>query len=77
MLIVITPPYTQLHIEPAPSAGFPPTIVVGVPGTHGAGVTGTHGIGVSTPRAALVAAATVGFDSVVHMPNGGMFANGM
>jgi hypothetical protein len=29
-----------------------------------------HGIGVSTPKAAAVAAATSGFDGVMHMPNG-------
>jgi hypothetical protein len=29
-----------------------------------------QGCGVRTPRAAVVAAATVGFDTVVHMPQG-------
>lgn len=38
---------------------------------------GTHGIGVNTPRAALVAAATVGFPIELHMPNGNMFKRGM
>jgi hypothetical protein len=37
---------------------------------------GAHGMGVSTPRAAEVAAATAGFASDVHMPNGTMFWNG-
>jgi hypothetical protein len=36
-------------------------------------VAGTQGIGVKTPSAALVAAATVGFARLVHIPNGGMF----
>jgi hypothetical protein len=53
------------------------TRTVGEPGTHGAGVTGTQGIGVNTPRAAAVAAATVGFASEVHIPNGGMLAIGI
>jgi hypothetical protein len=39
-------------------------------------MTGMHGIGVSTPNAAAVAAATVGFDGPMHMPNGGIFTMG-
>jgi hypothetical protein len=46
-----------------------------MPGVHGV-VTGTQGIGVSTPNAAAVAAATVGFARLVHMPNGAMFTIG-
>jgi hypothetical protein len=49
---------------------------VGVPGTQGAGITGTQGIGVSTPKAAAVALATVGFAREVHIPKGGIFAMG-
>jgi len=45
-------------------------MTVGAPGTQGAGVLGMHGIGVSAPIAADVAAATVGFASDVHIPNG-------
>jgi hypothetical protein len=33
-------------------------------------------MGVKTPRAAAVAAATVGFDRLVHIPNGGMLTSG-
>jgi len=47
------------------------------PGTHGAGVLGIQGMGVSTPRAAAVAAATVGFASDVHTPKGMMLTMGM
>jgi hypothetical protein len=36
-----------------------------------------HGMGVSTPRAAAVAAATVGFAGEMHMPNGMIFTIGM
>jgi hypothetical protein len=46
-----------------------------MPGVQGV-VTGTQGIGVSTPKAAAVAAATVGFARLVHMPNGAMFVIG-
>jgi len=35
-----------------------------------------HGIGVSTPRAAAVAAATIGLAGDMHMPNVGMLAIG-
>jgi len=51
-------------------AGMLPNITVGEPGVHGAGMTGTQGIGVSTPIAAAVAEATVGFARDVHTPNG-------
>lgn len=56
-------------------AGIFPYMTVGTPGVHGV-VTGTHGIGVRTPRAAAVAAATVGLDGVVHIPNGAIFTIG-
>ena len=50
---------------------------VGAPGTHGAGVFGMHGMGVSTPIAAAVAAATIGFAGDIHIAKGMMFTNGM
>lgn len=56
--------------------GFPPASTVGLPGAQGAGMTGMHGMGVSTPRAAAVAAATVGFAMELHMPKGMMFTIG-
>jgi hypothetical protein len=59
------------------SAGIPPINAVGTPGAHGAGKTGTLGIGVSTPSAAAVAAATVGFEGDEHIPNGGTFTIGL
>jgi hypothetical protein len=52
-------------------------ITVGEPGAQGATVTGTQGIGVSTPKAAAVAAATVGFAIEVHIANGGIFTMGL
>ena len=53
------------------------SMTVGDPGAHGAGVFGMQGCGVNTPMAADVAAATWGFASEVHMPNGIMFVMGM
>ncbi len=58
------------------NAGMFPISTVGAPGTQGEAVTGIHGIGVNTPDAAAVADATVGFDGVMHMPNGMMFTIG-
>jgi hypothetical protein len=58
-------------------------VTVGFVVIHGAGITGIHGIGtrVKTPRAAAVAAAvaeaTIGFVTVVHIPNGGTLTSGM
>ncbi len=49
---------------------------VGEPGTQGATVMGMHGMGVSTPRAAAVAAATMGLAMDWHMPKGMMFIMG-
>ena len=74
---VITPAHTQFSFEVSSSVGLFPSITVGAPGTHGDGVFGMHGIGVSTPSAAAVAAATVGFASEVHIPNGMIFTIGM
>jgi hypothetical protein len=59
------------------SAGCPPIRTVGLPGTHGAVVTGIHGIGVSTPSAAAVADATVGFARLEHIPKGMTFTKGL
>ena len=72
----IAPPQLQLHWQVLLSAGTSPTMTVGDPGAHGAAVTGTHGMGVRTPMAAAVAAATVGFDGDMHMPNGAIFTTG-
>lgn len=53
------------------------TSTVGDPGAQGAAVTGTQGIGVNAPKAAAVAAATVGFAIDWHMPNGKMLTIGL
>src|ERR1700733_7161707 len=61
-----------MHIscETLSSEGKFPSNTVGAPAIHGAGVAGMQGIGVSTPRAAAVAAATVGLAGDVHIPKG-------
>src|SRR5437016_6046610 len=76
LTIWITPPQLHISFDWSLSAGMLPIRTVGDPGTHGAVVTGTQGMGVKTPRAAAVAAATVGFDGELHMPNGGIFTMG-
>jgi hypothetical protein len=59
------------------SAGLFAIITVGTPGTQGALVAGIHGIGVKTPRAAAVAAATVGFAIDWHITKGIIFFIGI
>jgi len=73
----MTPPHMHISVEVLSRVGIIASITVGAPGTHGATVMGMHGIGVSTPIAAAVAAATVGFDGEMHMPKGMMFTIGM
>ena len=69
----------QLHISLLEllSAGLFAISTVGLPGIQGADVTGIHGHGVSTPAAAEVAAATVGFERDVHIPKGIIFTIGL
>src|SRR5258706_11789794 len=74
--IVITPPQAHWHMLVAVSAGAPLICTVGEPGDHGEVVTGMQGCGVSTPSAAEVAAATCGFDNVMHIPKGMMLTFG-
>ena len=69
----------QLHnnLELLFNAGLLPTSTVGEPGAQGAVVTGKHGCGVSTPKAAAVAAATIGLAIDWHMPKGNIFIIGL
>ncbi len=71
----MTPPHEHWQVQLFVNAGAPLICTVGEPGFHGV-VTGMHGCGVNTPIAAEVAAATWGFDRVVHMPNGMMLTFG-
>src|SRR6478752_9446051 len=70
------PAHRQLSLHVLSSEGMFPSSTVGAPGTHGAGVAGIQGMGVNTPRAAAVAAATIGFAGLRHMPKGMMFSIG-
>lgn len=74
---VMTPPHMHMSWETLSSVGMLARSTVGAPGTQGAGVAGMHGIGVKTPKAAAVAAATVGFEGDMHIPNGMMLVIGM
>ena len=71
------PPHMQFKVQVLLSVGMFPSITSAVPGTHGVAVTGIHGTGVNTPKAAAVAEATMGFDGVVHMANGGILTIGI
>ena len=59
-----------MSFELSVKAGMFPIKTVGEPGIQGAIVIGIQGIGVNTPKAAAVAAATIGLARDWHMPNG-------
>jgi hypothetical protein len=65
-----------MHLDVLFNAGKLLMSTVGAPTIQGATVTGTQGMGVRTPHAAAVADATVGLESVVQTPNGGILAIG-
>ena len=65
-----------MHVESIVAAAIPSTVTCAAPGAQGAETTGMQGCGVRAPIAALVAAATCGFDRLVHMPNGMMLTIG-
>ena len=69
----MTPAQAHINWHVFVSAGIGPTLTVGTAPTQGPGIRGTQGIGVSTPCAAAVAAMTVGFAMLLHIPKGGMF----
>ena len=73
---VMTPAHMHMSVWVLSSVGMLPSSTVGAPGTQGATVIGMHGMGVSTPIAAAVAAATIGFAGDIHMPNGMIFTMG-
>ncbi len=60
--MLICPPHAHINVLCDVSAGFPPIKTVGDGFSQLPAGTGTQGIGVSTPSAAAVAAATVGFN---------------
>jgi hypothetical protein len=69
----IFPPHMHMHVSVSLKHGPAVDIMFGFDEIQGATIAGTHGIGVSTPSAAAVAAATVGFERVEHIPNDAMF----
>ena len=73
----MTPPHVQTHMLWLVRAGMLSTSIIGLPGCQGAVRAGMQGMGVSTPMAALVAEATVGLLSVLHMPKGMTFTMGL
>jgi hypothetical protein len=75
-LICITPAHMHMSLASLFSAGMLPINTVGLPTIQGAVVAGTQGIGVSTPRAAAVAAATVGLARLEHTPKGMILTKG-
>lgn len=77
LMTSIIPPHVQINFELLLSAGMPAIRTVGEPGIQGAVVTGIQGMGVSTPIAAAVAAATVGFAGDVHIAKGMTLTKGL
>ena len=75
--MLIVPPHMHMHFESLVRMGRNPPITFDDPGIQGAGTLGMHGMGVSTPAAAAVADATVGFAGDLHIPNGLMFTMGL
>lgn len=73
----MTPPQRQLQTEELVKALKLLILVFKAPGVQGVTVAGIQGIGVNTPRAAVVAAATVGLARDVHIPKGSILAIGI
>jgi hypothetical protein len=75
--MLITPAQQHINLLSLLRTGILPINIVGVPTTQGATVTGKQGMGVRTPKAAAVAATTIGFAKLVQTPNGVIFRNGL
>ena len=67
----------QLSVQVLLTAGILAIMTVGLPGAQGVTVFGIQGMGVKTPSAAVVAEATVGLASEVHMPKGKILTMGL
>jgi hypothetical protein len=67
----------HINLELLFSAGILPINTVGEPGAHGATVLGIQAAGVKTPNFAAVAAATAGFEIVLHIPKGKILTMGL
>ena len=74
-LMVMLPPQEHMHCPLSNRAGI--NFINSFPqGAQGVTVTGMQGMGVSTPQAAEVADATMGFVNDLHIPKGSMFTMG-
>ena len=76
MVMLMEPPYEHISLQSCVRQGFPPIMMAGFVGIHVPAGTGVQGWGVRTPKAAVVAAATVGLASDVHRPKGPTFVMG-
>ena len=76
MFIVTTPPKEHIHMSPSETTGPVDNRTLVFFGTQQEAIAGTQGIGVKTPKAAAVAAATVGFARDIHIPKVGIFTSG-
>ena len=73
----MTPPHMHISLLFLVRVGKPWVDTMTLPGVQGATVLGTQGMGVSTPQAAEVAEATVGFAKERHIPKEGMLTMGL
>ena len=67
----------HINLDESFKVGIFPRSCVGDPGIQGAMVMGMHGMGVNAPKAAAVAAITMGLAIDWHIPKGMMFNNGL
>ena len=66
----IHPPNAHINEDSIVKRGPVIPRTVGFVGIHGPAGVGMHVPGVKTPRAAAVCAAVIGFNKLVHIPNG-------
>jgi hypothetical protein len=76
MVILIMPPHVHMQVLSLSRIGILESIILGFTGIQGDNVIGMQGIGVKTPKAAAVAAATIGFEGDEQVPKGRMFSMG-
>ena len=75
--MLICPAHVQIALQLLSRVGKPPVKTAELPVIQGDTVIGMQGMGVKTPKAAAVAAATVGFAILLHIPKVGMSAIGV
>jgi hypothetical protein len=77
MITVILPFHIHDTFPFLSKAGLPQTLTFEDAADHFPVTIGIHGIGVRTPKAATVAAATIGFAKDLHNKNGKIFKKGI